>query len=145
MSFREYFMKKIIPNYFMIVTSITIGMAVTGILFYGNRDIGIMTLFVPPVFGALGCLPLLMDFAFLKVKSSGLGLVLYNAIELVLLETVILTAAYFLGMINSILTALITAVIVFAIFTAVGAIMYIQDKKFCDDLNDALAEYSKKE
>ena len=129
----------------MIVTLITIGMAVTGILFYGNRDIGIMTLFVPPVFGALGCLPLLMDFAFLKVKSSGLGLVLYNAIELVLLETVILTAAYFLGMINSILTALITAVIVFAIFTAVGAIMYIQDKKFCDDLNDALAEYSKKE
>ncbi len=144
MSFKEYFFKKIIPNYFMIVTLITIGIAVSGILFYGNRSISLVTLFVPPIFGALGCLPMLLDFAFLKVKSSGLGLVLYNAVELVLLEAVILTAAYFLGMINSILTALITAVMVFAIFTAVGAVMYIQDKKFCDDLNNALADYSAK-
>ena len=39
MSFKEYFFKKIIPNYFMIVTLITIGIAVSGILFYGNRSI----------------------------------------------------------------------------------------------------------
>ena len=143
MSFKEYFFKKIIPNYFMIVTLITIGMAVSGILVYGNRDIGMATLFVPPGFGALGSLPLLLDYAFLKVKSSGAGLLLYNGIELVLLEAVILTAAYFLDMIDSILSAGITAVMVFAVFTVVGAIMYIQDKKFCDDLNDALAEYSK--
>ena len=142
MSFKEYFFKKIIPNYFMIVTLITIGMAVSGILVYGNRDIGMATLFVPPGFGALGSLPLLLDYAFLKVKSSGAGLLLYNGIELVLLEAVILTAAYFLDMIDSILSAGITAVMVFAIFTVVGAIMYIQDKKFCDDLNDALAKYA---
>lgn len=144
MSFKEHLMKKVIPNYFMIVTFITIGMAVTGILVYGNRDIGILTLFVPPVFGALGCLPLLLDYAFLKVKSSGLGMLLYNAVELVLLEAVILTAAYFLGMIDSLFNAAITAVMVFAIFTVVGAIMYIQDKKFCDSLNDALINYAEK-
>ena len=144
MSFRDYFFKKMIPNYFMIVTFITIGMAVSGILFYGNIHISMVTLFVPPLFGVIGCLPMLLDYAFLKVKSTGLGLLLYNAAELVLLEAVILSAAYFIGMIDSALTAVITAVMVFAIFTAVGAIMYIQDKKFCDDLNDALAEYSQK-
>ena len=144
MRFKEYCIKKLIPTYFMIVTFIIIGMAVSGLLFFGNRDISVITLFVPPLFGAIGCLPLLLDFLFLKVTSSGLWLILYNAAELVMLEACILTAAYFIGMIDSLLTASITAVMVFAIFTAVGAIMYMQDKKFCDSLNDALAEYSKK-
>ena len=124
----------------MIVTFIIIGMAVSGILLYGNIKIGILTLFVPPVFGAIGCLPLLLDYFFMKVKSSGLVLFLYNAAELVLLEACILTAAYFLRMIDTVFTAVIIAGMVFAIFTAVGAIMYMQDKKFCDSLNDALAE-----
>ena len=142
MRFKEYFMKKVIPNYFMIVTLITIGMAVSGILIYGNRDIGMATLFVPPVFGALGCLPLLLDFFFMKVR--GLGYFLYNLAELIILEICLLTAGYFLGMVNSIMTFTIMALMIFSIFTAVGAVMYMQDKKFCDDLNDALAEYSQK-
>ena len=140
MSFKEYFFKKMVPNYFMIVTLITIGMAVTGILFYGNRDISMATLFVPPVFGALGSLPLLLDFFFMKVRGTGLRYFLYNLAELVILEICLLTAGYFLGMVNSLMTFMIMALMIFAIFTAVGAIMYMQDKKFCDSLNDALAE-----
>ena len=97
-------------------------------------------MFIPPLFGAIGCLPLLVDFLFLKVKGSGLWLLLYHAAELVMLEACILTAAYFLRMIDTVFTAVIIAGMVFAIFTAVGAIMYMQDKKFCDSLNDALAE-----
>lgn len=73
MSFKEYFFKKMIPNYFMIVTLIAIGMAVTGILFYGNRKIDMVTLFVPSVFGALGCLPLLLDFFFETVFGAFCG------------------------------------------------------------------------
>ena len=142
MSFKEYFFKKMIPNYFMIVTLITIGMAVSGILVYGNRDIGIVTLFVPPVFGALGCLPLLLDYFFINVRGTGLRYFLYNLAELVILEICLLTAGYFVGMVNSAMTCAIMALMIFAIFTVVGAIMYIQDKKFCDDLNDALAKYS---
>ena len=144
MSFKEYFSKKIIPGYFMIVTFITLGMAVSGILFFGNIDISMVTLFIPLLFGAIGSLPMILDYFFLKVKSSVLWIMLYNAAELVMLEACVLTAAYFLGMIDSPLTAAITAVMVFAIFTAVGAIMYIQDRKFCDSLNDALAQYSEK-
>jgi len=40
---------------------------------------------------------------------------------------------------------LITSILVFTIFTVVGAIMYMQDRKFCDDLNDTLASYSEKQ
>ncbi len=140
MSFREYCLKKLIPTYFMIVTFIIISMAVVGIIFFGNINISLITLFIPPLFGAIGCLPLLVDFLFLKVKGSGLWLLLYHAAELVMLEACILTAAYFLRMIDTVFTAVIIAGMVFAIFTAVGAIMYMQDKKFCDSLNDALAE-----
>ena len=140
MSFKEYCINKLIPTYFMIVTFIIIGMAVSGILIYGNIDISMITLFVPPLFGAIGCLPLLVDFFFLGVKSSLKWLIMYHLIELLMLEAVILSVAFFIGMIDSILTAVITAVMVFAIFTAVGAIMYIQDRKFCDSLNDALAK-----
>lgn len=124
----------------MIVTFIIISMAVVGIIFFGNINISLITLFIPPLFGAIGCLPLLVDFLFLKVKGSGLWLLLYHAAELVMLEACILTAAYFLRMIDTVFTAVIIAGMVFAIFTAVGAIMYMQDKKFCDSLNDALAE-----
>ena len=67
MSFKEYFFKKMIPNYFMIVTFITIGMAVSGIVFYGNIDISMVTLFVPPLFGVLGSLPMLLIGACLAV------------------------------------------------------------------------------
>ena len=142
MSFKEYFFKKMIPNYFMIVTLITIGMAVTGILFYGNRDISMATLFVPPVFGALGSLPLLLDFFFMKIR--GLRYFLYNLAELIILELCLLTAGYFVGMVNSVMTFTIMALMIFAIFAVVGAIMYLQDRKFCDSLNDALAEYARK-
>ena len=140
MSFREYCLKKLVPTYFMIVTFIIISMAVVGIIFFGNINISLITLFIPPLFGAIGCLPLLVDFLFLKVKGSGLWLLLYHAAELVMLEACILTAAYFLRMMDTVFTAVIIAGMVFAIFTAVGAIMYMQDKKFCDSLNDALAE-----
>lgn len=140
MSFKEYCINKLIPTYFMIVTFIIIGMAVSGILIYGNISIDLITLFVPPLFGAIGCLPLLVDFFFLRVKSSLKWMIIYHLIELSMLEAVILTAAYYIGMIDSILAAVITSVMVFAIFTAVGAIMYIQDQKFCDSLNDALAK-----
>lgn len=142
MSFKEYFFKKMIPNYFMIVTLITIGMAVTGILFYGNRKIDMVTLFVPSVFGALGCLPLLLDFFFMKIR--GLRYFLYNLAELIILELCLLTAGYFVGMVNSVMTFTIMALMIFAIFAVVGAIMYLQDRKFCDSLNDALAQYSEK-
>ena len=105
MSFREYCLKKLIPTYFMIVTFIIISMAVVGIIFFGNINISLITLFIPPLFGAIGCLPLLVDFLFLKVKGSGLWLLLYHAAELVMLEACILTAAYFLRMIDTVFTA----------------------------------------
>ena len=142
MSFKEYLKKKVIPTYFMIVTFIILGMAIAGLILYRNARIGILTLLVPPVFGVIGCLPLLLDFVFMKVKSSGIWLILYNAAELVILEACILTAAYFIGIIDAAFTAAVIAVMVFAIFSAVGAIMYIQDKSFCDSVNDALAKYA---
>ena len=144
MSFKDYFFKKLIPNYFMIVTFITIGMALSGILIYGNIQIGILTLFVPPAFGLIGCLPLLLDYVFLNKRSSGLWMFLYNAAELLMLEVCILTAGYFLGMINTLLSAVMMAALVFSIFAVVGGIMYIQDRKFCDSFNDALAAYTEK-
>ena len=144
MSFRDYFFKKIIPTYFMIVTFIIIGMAVSAVFFYRNVYVSVLTLFVPPVFGARGSLPLLLDFFFMKVRGTGLRFFLYNFAELVILEICLLTAGYFIGMVNSIKTAVIMVLMIFAIFTAVGAVMYIQDKKFCDDINDALAEYAAK-
>jgi hypothetical protein len=42
------------------------------------------------------------------------------------------------------MTFTIMALMIFAIFAVVGAIMYLQDRKFCDSLNDALAEYARK-
>ena len=55
----------------------------------------------------------------------------------------IMTSAYYLGMVNSVLTGVITAVMEFAIFAVVSAITYLRDKPFCDDLNNAPEEYAK--
>lgn len=144
MKFKDYFVRKVIPAYFMIVTFIVIGMGIATVAFYGMIEISVLTLFVPPVFGALGCLPLLLDYFFLKIKSSGRTLLLYNLAEWLILEVCILTAAYFLHMIDSLLTAGIIAAMVLAIFAAVGAVMYRQDRRFCDTLNAALAQYKEK-
>lgn len=54
-----------------------------------------------------------------------------------------MTSAYYLGMVNSVLTGVITAVMEFAIFAVVSAITYLRDKPFCDDLNNAPEEYAK--
>ena len=48
-----------------------------------------------------------------------------------------MTSAYYLGMVNSVLTGVIPAVMEFAIFAVVSAITYLRDKPFCDDLNNA--------
>ncbi len=50
-----------------------------------------------------------------------------------------MTSAYYLGMVNSVLTG----VMEFAIFAVVSAITYLRDKPFCDDLNNAPEEYAK--
>ena len=54
-----------------------------------------------------------------------------------------MTSAYYLGMVNSVLTGVITAVLELAIFAVVSAITYLRDKPFCDDLNNAPEEYAK--
>lgn len=142
MSFKEYFKKKVIPTYFMIVTFILFAMAALGLAFYRSEKIDVLTLFVPLGFGAIGCLPLLADYVFSRRKSTPSGLLLYNLAELLLLEVCILTAAWLVGILDSMLTVLIVAAMVMCIFAAVGTIMYIQDRNFCDSVNDALANYS---
>lgn len=144
MNFKDYLIKKIIPTYFMIVTLILFGMAAVGLILYRHRPIDVLTLFVPLVFGGIGCLPLLVDYLFSHRKNIRFGLLLYNAAELVMLEICILSAAFFVGIIDSIFTAVIIAVMVLCIFAAVGTVMYLQDRGFCDSINNALAQYDEK-
>lgn len=141
MSFKQYVIKKIIPTYFMIVTFITAGMGIFGTIFYQNASFHYYLFLTPLLFGAVGCLPLLMDFFFYRSPGKMLSRSAFlrqAAEELVVLELCIVSGVGLLFGYRSAWEAVIPAAMVLAIFAAVTALTYRQDARLCSEMNKAL-------
>lgn len=141
MSFKEHILKKVVPTYFMIVTFLNIGMLIVGTIFFPEVRFGYDAYFSPLLFGLIGSIIPLVEYLFQRKKANQGVIIAHTAVELVVLEVCILGAAKLLGTIDSALTAVIIAGMVFVIFVIVGVINYLQDKALCTEMNKALSDY----
>lgn len=141
MSFKKHVIRRVIPTYFMIVTFINIGMLTAGLTFFKEVRFGYEVFLSPLLFGFIGCIIPLMEYLF-QGKEANQGVIFaQTAFELVVLEVCILGAAKLLDVIDSELTAVIIASMVFVIFVIVCVIHYLQDKALCTEMNKALSNY----
>lgn len=143
MSFKKYLLKKVLPIYFMIVTFLNVGMLIVGQIFFEESRFGYEIFFSPLLFGLLGCIPTLLEFLFKGKTVNKSTIILQNIVQLVILEICILGAAKLGGVIDSVLTAIIIACMIFIIFVIVSVLQYLQDKSLCTEMNMALSQYKK--
>lgn len=141
MSFKEYLWKRVIPEYFMVVTFLNIGMFVAGTVFFPKVRFGYDIFFSPLFFGLIGCAPSLVDYFFQGKKANKGSIIAQTAFKLVILEACIIGVARLIGLIDSALTAVIIACMVLVIFVVVCVLQYLQDQALCSEMNKALSDY----
>lgn len=144
MRFKEYLWKKIIPEYFMVVTFLNIGMFVAGTVFFPEVSFGYDIFFSPLFFGLIGCTPSLVEYFFQGKKANRGSIIAQTAFKLVILETCIIGVASLVGLIDSALTAVIIGCMVLVIFVVVCALQYLQDQVLCSEMNKALLDYKER-
>lgn len=140
MSFKDYLWKKIIPVFFMVVTFVNVGMLVAGTLFFPEERFGYEVFFSPLFFGILGCIPAVLTWFWDEKTVKKSSIVFQTIFQLVVLEICILGTAGIFGEID-IMTGMIMAGMILCIYAAVCIVLYLQDKQFCEEMNQALLQY----
>jgi hypothetical protein len=138
MNFKQFFFKKIIPSYCMIVTLLNVGMLVVGKVCYPDTTFGYGVFLSPLLFGVIGCMPVLIDFWFGRKAHSRKVLWLQTLIELAALELCIIGSGALLIGFDSLQIVVTMSCLAAVIFVAVTAIQYVQDNHMCHEMNQVL-------
>ena len=140
MSFRDY-MKKMISNYFMIVTCINLAMLLMGLSMEQDTRFGYEAFFLPLLYGFLGVLPSLILYSKrdLSVKET----LVRELLHLILLEVVLLSFMYWNGM-RDFLTLVAVAISVAVICGVVTLLSWLLDLRRSTVMNQELKEYQKR-
>jgi hypothetical protein len=111
-------------------------MGLIGLIFSPYTRFGYEAYFSPLIFGAIASFPLLVKYS--KNELSMKQTVIRNVIHFVLLEVLILTILYFVGMLTTLSMAISLGISIFVIDLAVNLVMWINEKKTAKVFNDAL-------
>lgn len=135
MSFWEM-AKKNLYDYFIIVTGITILMALFGDLADPGRTFGYSAFYSPLLFGFIGVLP---SFVFYSKKELSFGsMLLREVLHLILVELMILGTYLMLGVSVALKTVLTIMAYVFVVYLFTSMIRYLIDRKTMLDINSGL-------
>ncbi len=136
MDFKTFFIKKIMMSFFISLTCITGAMALIGMLFEPSVRFGYEAFLSPFIFGTLGTLPMLVKYS--KKELTIKQTIMRSAMHLMLLEAVILTSLYLVGLLTSIPMAISLGVSILLIDVTVNLVLWIQDSRTAKQFNEAL-------
>lgn len=136
MTFKTFFIKRILMSYFVSVTCISAAMAILGIIFEPETRFGYAALLYPHIFGMIASIPQFMQYSKkeLSVKQS----IIKNIIHFILLELIILSFLNYGNALHNISTTVSVAVSVLIINLTVYLVLWINDKKTAKEINEAL-------
>jgi hypothetical protein len=135
MSFIE-FGKKNLMSYFIIVTGITVAIAVLGLKLDPEASFGYEAYFSPLIFGAVAVLP---SFVLYSRRELTFRQMLFRRIlHFAALELLLLSFGYGFGLFDKTDTAVSFAVSVFAVYLFTNLIQYIIDSKTAGKINEGL-------
>lgn len=123
-------------SFFVSVTCICAAMALVGMVFEPDARFGYEALLSPLIFGAVASIPSLVQYS--KKDLSLRQTAIRNVLHFLLLEAVILSILYFLGLLTSVSMAVSLGISIFVIDLTVNLVMWINDKRTAKEFNYAL-------
>jgi len=136
MKFKTFFVKKILMSFFVSATCISAAMAIIGMIFEPNTRFGYGGLFSPLLFGAISTIPSMITYS--KKELSIAQMAVRKCIQLVLLESMILSILYFGGALKNSSVTISLALSILVISITVYAVLWVNDKRTAKELNEAL-------
>jgi len=130
------FVKKNLMNYFIIVTGITIAIAILGLNYDPEATLGYEAYFSPIIIGVVAVLP---SFVLYSNKELTFKQMLFRRImHFVVLELTLLGFGYLSGLFDSIDVALPFALSVFIVYLVTNVIKWVIDSKTAVEINKGL-------
>lgn len=136
MDFKTFFVKKVMMSFFVSVTLICAAMALIGLIFEPDTRFGYEAFISPFIFGAIASLPLIVKYS--KHELSFTQTLIRNIIHFILLEVLILSFLFYVGLLTSVSVAVSLGISIFMIDLTVNLVMWINDKKTAKAFNSAL-------
>lgn len=135
MSFKDFF-RKTAMDFFIIVTGITIAMAVLGINTDPEAAFGYEAYFSPVIFGAVAVLP---SFVFYSRRELSLRQMLRRRVfHFLILETALLSFGFLSGILKDRQTSISFAFTVFAVYLFTNVVKWLMDRKTAEEINKGL-------
>jgi hypothetical protein len=135
MSFIE-FMKRNLMIYFIVVTGITVAIAILGLNYDSGTTFGYEAYFSPIIFGAVAVLP---SFAlYSKKELTFRQMFVRRMLHFIVLELTLLGFGFWAGLFSSIDVAAPFALSVFVIYLFTYVIQWIIDSKTAGEINKGL-------
>lgn len=135
MSFTE-FLKKLLINYFIIVTGITVAIAIIGLSFYPKERLPYNAFFSPLIFGAVATLPAVVMYS--KKELTFKQMLIRRILHFIILEISQLGIGYITGLIKSFDMVLMLSSSVLAVYLFRIIIGLIIDSRTAIDINNGL-------
>lgn len=136
MDFKTFLIKRVMMSFFISVTLITLAMAIVGLIFEPHMTFGYEAFLSPLIFGAIASFPMLVFYS--NKEQSMKEILLRSLIHFLLLEFLILSNLYILGILTSPSMALSLALTIFIINLAVHLVSYVHDRRVAEEFNSAL-------
>lgn len=142
MSFSD-FMRKRLMDFFIIVTCISVVMGIIGLIYEPNTRFGYEAFFSPLIFGAISIVPSLVTYS--KNELSVKQMVIRNALQLLILECLVITTGYVFGIMKDKVIILSVSLSVVIVFVIVHLISYFIDFRTAANLNESLKDFQNNE
>lgn len=127
------FIKKTVMNYFIIVTSITLAIAVLGTNFDPTRTFGYEAFYSPFIFGIISVLPSIVLYS---GKELTFGQMIFRRmLHFICLEVILIAFALITGLFDGIKVAVPYVIAVFVIYLFSSLVGWAIDNKTANDIN----------
>lgn len=136
MSFRSFFIKKVLMPFFIITTCISVAEGILGMIFFPDMFLPYKAMFSPSLFGIATSFPSLVMFS--KKELTVKQIIIRKIIQGTIIEATVLLLNLAGGNIKNTSVAVSLALTVLIIMLTVQVIQYINDKRIADELNEAL-------
>lgn len=139
MSFKTFFLQKVVIGFFISFTLISLAMLVLGFAFEPDRQFGYELFLSPLIFALLATIPSLLSYSAkeMSVKQA----IIRKIILLILLEVLILGVLYLNNIITSYNMLLSLGISILLIDTTAELILWINDRKTAVLLNQRIKSY----
>ncbi len=134
------FLKSLFTSFFIVVTLVTLAMAILGLIFEPDRTFGYDAFFSPLFYGALSMLPSIVMYS--RKELSIRQMFFRKLIQLVLIELLLLGFMFMHGY-HEFRLLFPQAVAILFITLSVSVISWLLDVKNARELNKELVQYQK--